>query len=82
MVRAKQIYRAKAARGHRYVQIEQVRDRENGAYALVHEILPSGERARGWLHGVQRDGLMVVRLTWSGGDWCMPPTYEEVNDGG
>lgn len=80
-VRAKQVYRAKAQRGYRYIHVDQVRDRDGGAYALAHEVLPSGEKARGWLHGVQRDVPLYVRLTWDGKDWRMPPFYEEVIDG-
>lgn len=78
-VKAGQVYRARARRGFRYVRIDQVRGLQSPpAYALATEILPSGEEARGWLHGVDRALQARISLTWRDGGVAMPPWYELV----
>jgi hypothetical protein len=86
-VRAGEVYSAKARHGRRYVEIESVRGlRGDGAvpHAMVHEVLPSGEKARGWLHGLKRGMSFYVVLTWDAGRnlFKMPNWYSlEEKDG-
>ena len=76
-VRAGQVYRAKAKRGHRYVLIEQVRGLSDWcAYALAREVSSEGELLRGHLHGLPRDVQMRITLTYQKGEPTMPPWYE------
>lgn len=76
-VHAGQIYGAKAAYGHRFVKIQQVRGLRKGApYAIAVEILPSGRLASGWLRGVDRSIPIKIALTYADGVISMPPWYK------
>jgi len=81
-VRAGRRYRSKAARGYRYILVDQIRGLGRGMpYALAHEVLPSGERARGDWHGIPRNIPINIALVWRDGTYILPRNYEEVEDG-
>lgn len=79
IVRARQVYRAKAKRGFRYVRVERV-SKQNKT-ALLIEVDEEGNNRRGRM----RDGFLAsmkwnTDLTFRDGRWVMPSYYTLVKD--
>jgi hypothetical protein len=78
VVKAKQIYKAKALRGFRYVKV--VRVRKAGVEAPhvdLREVKRDGTNATGrrCQGGIPRSMVFTAYLTCKDGRWTMPPFY-------
>lgn len=77
-VKAGEVYSAPARQGMRHIRVEQVRRPQyQQPYVLAREVTGSGDLARGWLHGVRRDEIFTVALTFDAatGIYKMPGRY-------
>lgn len=80
-VKAKDVYRAKAKRGFRYVRVERVHKKDHVPYVDLVEVYEDGSDRKGRM----RDGFLAslvfnTFLTCKDGAWVMPLAYEPAGE--